>query len=211
MIAENPAGSESGPDLGYFQRLYTVTADPWSIGVGFYERRKRNLLLDCLPQQRFRLGFEPGCGTGELTARLATRCDTLLAADAAEQAVRLTRERMVEVGSVRVERLLVPDEWPSGPFDLIVLSEIGYFMTAEAWSELADRASQSLAESGTIAACHWSHPFAERRSETADLHRRLGEALADSARHTVQLQDEDFLLDVWTSAPLSPAQQEGRR
>lgn len=204
--------TEDGPDLKYFQTLYDGGDDPWQISVGFYEHRKRALLLESLPQQRFAHAFEPGCASGELTAALAQRCDSVLAADANADAVRITAGRLAGVPSVQVRQLLVPAQWPTETtFDLIVLSEIGYFMALPVWRELAALTTQTLAVTGTIVACHWRHPFAERRSDTPDLHDMLARSCAEAAvRHCVQLQDEDFLLDVWTRTPQSPARREQR-
>jgi hypothetical protein len=134
--------------------------------------------------------------------------------------VRLTRERLAReeaeaasaFNSVSVQRLVVPEQWPSGSFDLVVLSEIGYFMGAVAWAELVGQATGSLAAHGTVVACHWRHPFAERRSDTADLHAILDRELqAVGARSAFRALDEDFQLDVWTRADQSPAEREDRR
>lgn len=204
--------TEDGPDLQYLQTLYDSGDDPWQISVGFYEHRKRCLLLESLTQQRYARAFEPGCASGELTAALAQRCDSVLAADANADAVRITADRLAGVPSVQVRQLIVPAQWPTETeFDLIVLSEIGYFMALQAWRELAAVATETLAATGTIVACHWRHAFAERRSQTPDLHDVLARSCAQAeVRHCLQLQDEDFLLDVWTRSAMSPARREQR-
>ena len=51
----------------YFARLYSESDDPWRISLGWYERRKRALLMASLPHERFSVVFEPGCSNGELT------------------------------------------------------------------------------------------------------------------------------------------------
>jgi hypothetical protein len=106
--------------------------------------------------------------------------------------------------------MLLPDEWPAGEtFDLIVLSEIGYFIDLPAWQQVCRLAATSLAEDGSLVACHWQHSFAERRVDTSVLHAELDAAL--QAKRAVSLDDQDFLLDVWSRARLSPAQRDGRR
>lgn len=185
-------------ELDYFDRMYTGGDDPWRIEQSWYEDRKRAVLLGCLPRSTFRNAFEPGCAGGRLTVELAPRCERLLAVDAHPRAVELTRSRVAAQPNVDVGRLVVPDEWPAGKtFDLVVLSEFGYFMEPPSWRELAERLAPSLAGDGTVVACHWRHPFAERRAESIDLHEVLHAALNPSRR--THLVDADFVLDVWSA------------
>jgi hypothetical protein len=60
----------------YFAHLYADSDDPWRISTGWYEQRKRALLMASLPRERFAVGFEPGCSNGELTVLLASRCQS---------------------------------------------------------------------------------------------------------------------------------------
>lgn len=131
--------------------------DPWDLGPRWYERRKRAVTLACLARERYRRAFEPGCAVGLLTTLLADRCDALHATDIAPAAVRATRERMAAAGAahVLVEQMAVPDAWPAGRFDLVVLSEIGYYLRPEALTRLRDRASAALDDGGELLAVHW--------------------------------------------------------
>ncbi|MEO9239171.1 MAG: class I SAM-dependent methyltransferase [Jatrophihabitantaceae bacterium] len=197
-------------DTGYLDRLYRDDDDPWQLADGFYEKRKRDLLLASLDRTRFRSGFEPGCSIGLLSLQLAQRCDALLASDYHPRAVERARGRLAGLAGVRVQTMLLPDQWPvAHEFDLIVLSELGYFIDRPAWIRFCQQAKASLSPDGTVVACHWRHPFAERRTSTEELHSLLGEALP--GRHAVSLVDEDFLLDLWTGSEASPAQRDGRR
>ena len=78
----------------YFDALYEACDDPWGFRNRWYERRKRLLTMALLPRERYRRAFEPGCANGELSAQLAARCDSLLATDLNETAVRLASERV---------------------------------------------------------------------------------------------------------------------
>jgi len=195
-------------DLGYLSRLYAGSDDPWRIENGFYEQRKRRLVLDCLPQPRYRSCFEPGCAAGALSELLAERCDRLLAADAADRAVELTAARLAGHRHAEARRLAVPDGWPAGRFDLVVLSEFGYYLPPDRWQELVERLAGSLAEGWTVLACHWLSPFAERTIATDELHEALAAGLP--GRRVVLLRDEDFRLDVFTGVPGSVAARDGR-
>jgi cyclopropane fatty-acyl-phospholipid synthase-like methyltransferase len=195
-------------DLAYLNGMYATGADPWRIEFSWYERRKRELVLGCLPRQRYRSGFEPGCAAGALTERLAERTDQLLAADLSEVAVRAAAERVAALPQVQVRRLLLPEQWPAGQdFDLIVLSEIGYFFTVAGWAELTRRVAAGLTPDATVLACHWRHDFGERTASTAALHAGLDAALGLPKQ--TSLADADFVIDVWTGQQRSVAERDG--
>ncbi|MDQ2836488.1 MAG: nodulation S family protein [Actinomycetota bacterium] len=194
-------------DVAYLEGMYAANADPWQIGNGWYEQRKRELLLGCLPRQRYRSAFEPGCSAGILTEQLARRADRLLAADLSPVAVRATRDRVSTLPNVEVRQLLLPRDWPSGQFDLIVLSELGYFFAESSWTQLCAEVAGSLGQDGTVIACHWRHDFAERSLSTPAVHECLDASLGLPKQ--ASLVDADFILEVWTNGGHSVATEEG--
>jgi len=198
FIAPAPATTDS-----YFDQLYASNVDPWGLTTRFYERRKRELLLAALPRERFAAAFEPGCATGLLTLPLAERCDTLLACDVADRALQECTARVRHLPHVQVERRRIPEQWPSGRFDLIVISEVGYYVTDP--RELATAARQALTGDGVLIACHWRHEAADHPRTAAQVHDALGATLV----RTVQHVEEDFLLDVWSRRGDSVARAEG--
>ena len=182
----------------HFDRLYRQSEDPWQVHDSWYEQRKQALMLACLPRARYRHAFEPACGTGALTAALAGRCDTVLAADGSGPAVEIARKNTAHLPRVQVQRLTLPGEWPTGrSFDLIVLSEWLYYLPSEHLLQTVQRCFQSLAEGGTLIACHWRHPFDDRLQATDDIHAALqtGAGLASVVRH----EEHDFLMEAWTA------------
>ncbi|RFU47689.1 SAM-dependent methyltransferase [Paraburkholderia sp. DHOC27] len=191
----------------YFDALYAEGDDPWGFRKRWYERRKRLLTLAMLPRERYRHAFEPGCANGELSAQLALRCDRLLAADLNETAVELARTRVAELPNVRVERRSVPHDWPATQFDLIVLSEVAYYLADADLEGVCACVSRSLAQDGTLLACHWRRAFDEAPQTAAQVH-----ALLDARCGLTRLaryEDADMLLDVWTRDARSVAENEG--
>lgn len=197
----------------HFQRLYQQDADPWKVRLRWYEQRKRGLLLACLPQQRYHSVFEPACGNGELTAALAQRAERVLASDLSAEAVALTRHRLLRESAgdsarVTIRQQCMPDEWPAGAaFDLIVISEMAYYLDEQALLRLRRCCVAGLADGGTLAMCHWRRPFADRRLNTDSVHTVFDATpgLHRLLRHC----EDDFLLDVWSASADSVAQQEG--
>ena len=191
----------------YFDELYTEADDPWGLADRFYERRKRSALLAALPREQFRRTFEPGCATGLLTEELARRSREVIAWDGAEAAVHQARRRVSpEHGSqVHVEHGRIPHRWPAGPFDLLVLSEVGYY--CDDLDLLRQRVLGSLAPDGVLVACHWRRAAPDHPHTAAEVHDALGAGL----QHDVQHVEADFLLDVWSRGAPSVAEADGIR
>jgi cyclopropane fatty-acyl-phospholipid synthase-like methyltransferase len=150
--------SDHYADPGYFDRLYARDPDPWGFETSAYERDKYAATLAALPQPRFATAFEAGCSIGVLTRRLAERCDSLLAADLAEAALDRARARCAGLDHVRFARLALPQDWPEGPFDLILLSEVLYFLPGDGIERAARRTVDTLAPGGTTVLVNWMGP-----------------------------------------------------
>jgi cyclopropane fatty-acyl-phospholipid synthase-like methyltransferase len=192
----------------YFAGLYRQSDDPWLLRDRWYERRKRALTLAALPDERYPNAYEPGCANGELTVGLAARCEALLATDLNEAAVELTRRRVRHLPHVRVERRATPEEWPDAAFDLIVVSEMAYYLDDMQLAQLADTLRGSLEPGGTVIACHWRRPIEGWPRSGDFVHEQLRASLAlpSISRYT----DDDMVLDVWSSDQRSVHQREAR-
>ncbi len=53
--------------------------------------------------------------------------------------------------------MVVPDELPEGPFDLVVLAEVGYFVTPVDLLATLRRCEAALTVGGELLLCHWQH------------------------------------------------------
>jgi hypothetical protein len=192
----------------YFTRQYAGSPDPWGFRTRWYEQRKRDVTLACLPRPSYRSGFEPGCSIGVLSAALAGRCEQLLVADIEGSALAACRSELAGLDHVEVDQMCVPDEWPVGEFDLIVVSELAYYLDSGALDLLLDRVVGSLEDGGTLLACHWRHPVAGYPLSGDVVQQRViarGE-LAPLVSHV----EPDFRLDVLSKGgAASPAQAEG--
>lgn len=148
------------PDPDYFERLYADNPDPWDFATSDYEHRKYAATLAALGDAgtRFRRAFEVGCSIGVLTRQLAARCDALLGVDVADRALDAARARCDDLPGVRLERMVVPDEWPDGRFDLILFSEVLYYLGLDGITQAAERTLASLDPGGTVLLCNWHGP-----------------------------------------------------
>jgi SAM-dependent methyltransferase len=187
----------------YFDGMYSAAADPWGFEERWYERRKYAIALAMLPRERYRAAFEPGCSVGVFSRMLAPRCDTLLSCDLAAAAVRAAAGRASDLPQVRVEQRDIPRQWPSGRFDLIVLSEVLYYFGDHDLEQVLKQAAGSLEPDGTLLAVHWRHPVAEYPRTGDDVHGVLAAqpGLAPLAVHS----ESDFLAEVYIRTEGTPA------
>jgi SAM-dependent methyltransferase len=182
-------------DPGYFTERYAASPDPYGLADRWYEARKYALTVALLPRQRYGAAFEPGCSIGVLTAKLAPRCEALLACDAIGSAVASAQARTANLPSVRVERRVIPGEWPPGEFDLIVFSEILYYFGDADLDQVLRLGIGALRPDGQLLAVHWRHP-APGHPRTGD---EVHQALAGHSALTLLAgyRDPDFIAEMY--------------
>lgn len=195
------------PGPNHFDELFRQNDDPWGFRSRWYEARKRALTVACLPTRRYARGYEPGCANGELSAQLAERCERLLVSDVSARAVALARERLAALAHVEVVQADLPADWPEGGFDLIAISELGYFVDAASLDAIAAQARAALLPGGTVLACHWRRPIRGCALDGDAVHERLARGLGLPV--LCELREADFVLHVWSSDPRSVAEREG--
>jgi len=179
-----------------FEELYRADPDPWSFATSQYEQRRYDLTVASLLRARYRRAVEPGCAIGELTRRLAARCDAVEAFDAAPTAVAAARTRCAAFPHVAITLGELPGHWPAGIFDLVVLSEVGYYFTVPVLGGLRDRAVACLEPGGTLIAVHWRGTSPAHVLHGDEVHRCLRDATGVTpAGH---YEDDGFVLDLWT-------------
>jgi hypothetical protein len=177
-----------------FDAVHTRNADPWQYATSWYEQRKRALTLAALPDRRYAAGLEIGCSIGTLSVELARRCDTFLAVDASSAALAHAAGRLEHLPAARTRHLTVPQDWPEGAFDLIVVSEVGYYLSPEELAALYERIEATLLPGGTLALCHWRHPIEgwELDGDTVHAAARRQLRWADAGLY----RERDFVLEI---------------
>lgn len=193
------------PPREVFEDLYRRSADPWEFESSFYEHRKRALSLAMLPRPHFGSVFEPGCSIGVLTRELAARAGAVTATDISGRALELARKRLAGAPHVTLAQGAVPQDWPAGRFDLVVVSEIGYFLQHGDLHELAARTEASLTDDGVVLLCHWRHPN-EGWELTGDQVHEVFRA-RDGLRVLAEHSEEDFRIDVLSRTPAAAEPQ----
>ena len=219
----------------YFDALYNDNTDPWQYQTRWYEKRKRDICLAILPQSQYNNAIELGCGNGVLSELFAQRCQALVSIDGNQRAVQLAKERLAELSHVKVIQGVVPNRLlnlkeaiiEASPlsndtptiepaFDLIVISEILYYLSPNDIDTVIAWTQQNLAIGGTLLCCHWRYAIDGFTMTGETVHQRLHHAFnfANNEKHHVafnhqsQVIDDDFLLDIWQRSPSSVAMQE---
>ena len=165
------------------------------------------LLLASLPDERYATALEIGASIGILTEQLAPRCDELLAVDLSSVAVERAKARLTGSPHVTIERADVATEFPAGHFDLVLLSEVGYFFTRPVLDRVLRDILDALNDSGTLVVCHWRHTVEEYPGTGDDVHTSVDE-LRELTR-LVRHEEEDFLLEVYSRDDRSVARRTG--
>ncbi len=153
-MSADPSPGSLPPE--YFDHVYQAKADPWNFATSPYEAAKYDRTLAALPRAHYPSAFEAGCSIGVLTERLAVRCGQLLSIDVSEHALAQARERCARLAQVRFEKRYLPDEFPAEPFDLILVSEVGYYLSLPDLRRLRERCISQLAPHGHLLLVHWT-------------------------------------------------------
>jgi peptidoglycan/xylan/chitin deacetylase (PgdA/CDA1 family)/SAM-dependent methyltransferase/GT2 family glycosyltransferase len=172
-----------GADRHVFEALFARRADPWRY-ESRYEREKYEQTLGLLPRRPIRRALEIGCAEGHFTVRLAPRVDLLVAADISRIALERAAARCRGLAGVSFLPLDVATEAPPGLFDLIVCSEVLYYVGGrEELEACTGRLAEALEPGGHLLSAHanllsddpdepgfaWGEPFGAKT---------IGEALA---------------------------------
>ena len=142
-------------DRSYFETLYADKADPWDFRTSPYEQRKYAATLAVLSRSHYASALEVGCSIGVFTRLLAERCDTLLSVDTSARALTEAQRDGADLAHVTFRLASLPEDFPDGTFDLIVLSEVLYYLSKVDLLRVAAHCERAVTADGEIVLCHW--------------------------------------------------------
>jgi cyclopropane fatty-acyl-phospholipid synthase-like methyltransferase len=195
-----------GPDE--FEARYRREGDPWGYETRPYEQAKYDATLAACGPGPFARALELGSSIGVLSTRLTARCTRLVTVDASPTAVSAARRRLSDTaqtglggeggnGAPAVTVLLgtIPDDIPDGPYDLVVASEILYYLALEPLTATFARLREVTGPGSRLVAVHWRPAGPERPFTAAEVHARLGEQ--PWLAHIDGAPTDDYLLDCY--------------
>lgn len=150
VVSMHPAGwlwafMHKNPTPKRFDLLYKLgKGDPWRTENAPYEDRKRADLLSML-RERYTSILDAGCGTGTLT-RLLAQHGPVLGVDAS--AVAIEHARKAGGTGVHYEAADLTTADLNGPYDLIVASEVLYYLVPEQRDAVIGNLTRALTSGG---------------------------------------------------------------
>ncbi len=138
-----------------FDETFRENSDPWGYTTNFNEISKFRATIRALPKVQFKNAFEIACAIGVLTEKLAPKCDRLLSVDYSEVGLVEARKRCSNLPQVRFERMQIPQQFPTEKFDLILFSEVGFFLTMADLLETKQKIIDGLLPGGYLLMVHY--------------------------------------------------------
>ena len=161
-----------------FERLYEADPDPWDYGSSDYEDEKYARTLDAIGPGPFGRVLEVGCSIGVFTERLAPLCRELVAIDFSHRALELARERLEEHDNVEIVHASFPEDVPEGPWDLIICSEVLYYLDRPGLGWAIAWLRTQLHLGADVVVVNWRGEGANEPFGGEEVHERLQRELA---------------------------------
>ena len=184
---------------GYFDDMYDKNEDPWDFQTSDYEKNKYQATVDILPKAQYQNAFEIGCSIGVLTEKLAAKCKKLFSVDISESPVEKARKRLANYPQVSFAKMELPKEFPEQIFDLIIMSEIGYYFSLDDLALTQCLIMDHLATGGQLLMVHWTpevHNYPLTGDQVHDFFFKLAEA-GGSLRRLDYKREEKYRIDLF--------------
>jgi hypothetical protein len=159
--------------LADFESLYRRDEDPWGYRSRAYEREKYRATLGACGPGPFSYALELGASIGVFSAMLAPRCRRLTTIDGAPTAVHAAEQALCRHPNVRVVLGTIPEAIPAEPADLVVASEILYYLDQDALSATLASLSSVIPSGGRLVAVHWRPTGPDRPASAETVHGAL--------------------------------------
>ena len=192
-FAISSRASDAYDAAAVFDRVHINQSDPWNLEASAYESRKRASLLNGL-SAGYAHTLEIGCSIGILSAELAQRSALVTAVDASSEAIGTARSQQVDE-NIGFECLTVPFEWPKGSFDLVVLSEVGYYLSEQQFDEVLEKIDNSCQQPFTLALCHMKGVIEGWPLDADKVHQRC-EMFWPYGSLAASVETDDYRIDI---------------
>ena len=148
--------------LAHLAALYAADPDPWGHLTRPYERGKHRETVAAAGTGPFEQAVEIGCGNGALALRLAPLCRRLTALEAIPTALAEARRRLAPHPHATLLQRRAPQDLPDLRPDLVVVSEVLYFLEPADIDALAGWIRDRIMPGGRVVSVNWTGPRARR-------------------------------------------------
>lgn len=184
-------------NLDYFKDIYDRSEDPWNFETSAYEAAKYAATIAALPNKQEERVLEVGCSIGVLTRLLAQRCTYLLAIDVSQKALDIANRRCEHVRNVTFKKASFPKELPADQFNLIMVSEVAYYLSAADWKGAIGALYERLVSGGHIVLVHWLPEVPDYPQTGDEVHDRFEQLMRDKMKSVFSNRAENYRIDVW--------------
>ena len=140
----------------YFNNLYSVNIDPWNFRESEYEQEKYNHSIQTLKPHTYDYCLELGCSIGVQSEMLSDICRKVLAVDISEKAIVEAKKNYGHKANIEFRVKDVTENFPIGTYDLIICSEMAYYLKSKDLMKLFDNVNKSLRLHGKFLMVHWT-------------------------------------------------------
>ena len=184
-------------DSKYFKDVYDANDDPWNFETSEYEASKYAATIAALPRAQYDNVLEIGCSIGVLTKLLAEKSKRLLATDISEKALNLALKRCSPLKNVSFEKLNFQERLPDDQFDLIMVSEVAYYLSSEDWVATISRLIEHTKESGHVVLVHWLPEVHDYPQTGDEVHDTFEKTVKGKMLNVFSDRAQTYRIDVW--------------
>ncbi|OAQ41765.1 methyltransferase [Pedobacter psychrophilus] len=181
----------------YFAKVYAANDDPWNFETSVYEAEKYASTIASLPKENYGEILEIGCSIGVLTKLLAKKCNHLLATDVSEKALEIAKKRCNDLENIQFKNISFPDQLPEEKYDLIVVSEVAYYLSSADWALAIDKMYNMLMEKGQIALIHWLPEVHDYPQTGDEVHYLFADEISEKMVNVFNSRAEKYRIDIW--------------
>jgi len=188
--------SQSLP-ASYFEAIYQSDRDPWKFETSEYEAKKYAATIASLPKSRYDSALEIGGSIGVLTEMLAQRCDSILSIDVSKLAQDQAIQRCQKLEQVQFKLMNFPHEYPEEKFDLILVSEVGYYWCRKDLQTSQRRIFELLEPNGHLLLVHWLPVSPDYPLTGDEVHDSFIECVPVDVQSLQSQRHENYRLDLF--------------
>lgn len=161
-----------------FDDQYAITRSPFSLESADYERDKLEKMISFIPEHPIDRAIDYGCGIGDATIALSERAERLISVDSSRLALRMlsARLRARSLHNISLRRASLSEPWPIAPSEraeLIVASEVLYYLEPDELSLMIESFIRCLNRNAILITCHYRLHFHDRLVSNHEIHQSI--------------------------------------
>lgn len=184
-------------DSDYFKKVYDAREDPWDFETSEYEAEKYKATLKAIPKHKYENALEIGCSIGVLTKLLAERCKKLTATDVSQKALNQAIERCRELNNISFGKLSFPKEIPDDQYDLIIISEVAYYLSPADWNFAMEQLYARMEDQAHLVLVHWLPEVHDYPQTGDEVHDSFAKLMKDRMTNVFNSRAQNYRIDVW--------------